>query len=338
MKQYIIKENEAGQRFDKYLMKLLKQAPSSFVYKMLRKKNITLNGKKADGNEKLTCGDEIKLFFSDESFDKLAGAEKQVIDVPADVKILQKQEIVYEDDNVIIVNKPVGELSQKAEKNDVSINERILFYLKNTSSNDEAFTPSICNRLDRNTSGLIIAGKSLKGLQDVAELLKTHELKKYYLCVVQGTFNKQVDLTAYIIKNEKDNKVTVYDHEMPETEKIMAEYIPLISSGGYTLLAVNLKTGKPHQIRAHLSYLGFVLLGDKKYGYKPVQGISLSHQLLHAFMLIFPDDVRRLSDLQNKVITCNPPKEFMHTAYKLFGNEEVNNAILEFERTKGFRT
>lgn len=332
MKQYTIKENEAGQRFDKFLVKLLKNVPSSFVYKMLRKKNITLNGKKADGSEKLNRGDEVKLFFSDESFEKIAGGKAEEAQQP-NVPVLKRNEIVYEDDNVIIVNKPVGELSQKAEKNDVSINERILYYLTTPGVQDEAFTPGICNRLDRNTSGLIIAGKSLKGLQDIGELLKKHQLKKYYLCVCKGELNKHLDITAYIQKDENENKVKVFSKEQPGTEKIMAEYTPLICGGGFSLVAVNLKTGKPHQIRAHLSSLGYTLLGDKKYGYKPVEGIHVSHQLLHAFMLVFPKDVRRLEGLSDKVITCMPPSEFNKIAGKLFGEENVKNAILEFQRS-----
>lgn len=295
MKQYIVKENESGQRFDKLLLKILKNVPSSFVYKMLRKKNITLNGKKADGSEKVSVGDEIKLFFSDESFDKFAGntsGQNTAGETP--VPSLKPYEIVYEDDNIIIVNKPVGELSQKAVKEDISVNERIVAYLSSNMNKDEAFTPGVCNRLDRNTSGLIVAGKSLKGLQDIGGLLKSHELKKYYLCLCEGELKKHLDLTAYLCKDEKDNKVAIYEKEMPGTERIMAEYAPVLVRDGFSLVGVNLKTGKPHQIRAHLSSLGFPLLGDVKYGYKPVQGIHVSNHLLHAFLLVFPKDTKRL--------------------------------------------
>lgn len=334
MKQITIKENEAGQRFDKLLLKLLKNVPMSFIYKMLRKKNITLNGKKADGSEKLMKGDEVRLFFSDESFEKFAGGNETE---PTGC-FLKKDEIIFEDENIIIVNKPIGELSQKAEASDVSINERILAYLSDNRQKNEAFTPGVCNRLDRNTSGLIIAGKTLKGLQDISEMLKEHTLKKYYFCICVGTLNKEVSGVAYIKKNEKTNKVSVSEEKKEDSEKIEATYRPVVSTTHFSLVAVNLKTGKPHQIRAHLASLGHPLLGDVKYGYKPVGGITAKHQMLHAFMLVFPKNTLRLNGLENKVISCMPPKDFLKTAKEIFGDKEVTDAILEFERLKRLGT
>ena len=170
MKQFTISPNESGQRFDKYLKKLLSNASGSFVYKMLRKKNITLNDHKADGTEKLNAGDLVKLFLSDETFEKFSGVDETNSEYMKLKSIDSgRLQVVYEDDDVIIINKPSGMLSQKAVPEDISANEYILSYLIRKGSLSEeqfkTFKPSICNRLDRNTSGLLIAGKTLKGVQ-----------------------------------------------------------------------------------------------------------------------------------------------------------------------------
>jgi 23S rRNA pseudouridine955/2504/2580 synthase len=183
MKQFYVQQNEAGQRLDKLLLKLLNKAPKSFIYKMLRKKNIVLNGKKADGSEKLVVQDEIKLFLSDETIEQF--------NEPVDTTVVDhKLTILYEDRHILIINKPLGILSQKAVKEDVSIVEHIISYLLTsgqiTREQLASFKPAVCNRLDRNTSGILIAGKSLLGLQEMARLLKDRGLDKYYLCIVKG--------------------------------------------------------------------------------------------------------------------------------------------------------
>ncbi len=345
MIKYVIKTNEAGQRFDKLLMKILKEAPSSFVYKMLRKKNIVLNGKKSDGKEQVAEGDEISFFLSDDTFYKFKGEnafdpEKSgETGKTAQVKGLVPSEIVYEDDDVLIVNKPAGELSQKAVPTDVSVNDRIIAYLTEKGiGKDEAFKPGICNRIDRNTSGLIIAGKSMKGLQDMAEMLKNRSFKKYYLCLCAGELKQSFNKVSYIKKNEKTNRIDVFDKETPGSERIEAAYKPLIARDGCSLLAVDLITGKSHQIRGQLASLGHPLLGDVKYGYRDDPGIHASHHMLHSFMAVFPDDTLRLKGLSGKVVSCDPPAQFLNTAYKLFGKEEYENAAGKLKRLKGFGT
>ena len=182
MKQLVVKELESGQRLDKFLGKYLKEAPKSFLYKMLRKKNITLNGKKATGNEKLQPNDEIKLFLSDDTLEKFRGEEKS--------SSRTKLDIVYENSHVLFVNKPAGMLSQKAEKEDVSLVEYITGYLLEkkclTKEDLRTFRPGVCNRLDRNTSGIVAAGKTVQGLQEMSLWFKERNLHKYYLTLVKG--------------------------------------------------------------------------------------------------------------------------------------------------------
>ena len=354
MKSFLVSQNEAGQRLDKLLTKYMDTAPKSFFYKMLRKKNITLNGKKAEGSEKLAEGDEIRLFLSDETIagfqsEKRRGAldiSEGKATVKQTVPMLKSQEIVYEGKHLLIVNKPAGELSQKAKKEDISINERIVEYLKATQDiGKDSFTPGVCNRLDRNTTGLLIAGKSLAGLQEAAVLLRQRTLHKYYLCIVGGKADKPKHLKGYLKKEESTNTVTVVSEEELKKkgldakayDKIETKLIPLVTNGAETLLAIQLITGKTHQIRAHLASIGLPFLGDTKYG-NGKHTLHLKYQLLHAYMLQFPVLSGALSEVSEKVITVEPPAKFAGTAEKLFGKEEWKNAVLEFTRVKRLRT
>lgn len=314
MKEYKIGKNEANQRFDKYLHKLLKEAGSGFLYKMLRKKNITLNGKKADGTEKLKEGDVVKLFLSDETFQKFSGETIFATEflIP-EAKREFELSILYEDDDILIINKPKGMLSQKSSPSDFSANEYILDYLLRTNQVTaeelKTFRPSICNRLDRNTSGLLIAGKSLKGLQNMAEQLKSRSMKKYYRCIVKGTVTKPQKISGYLLKDEKTNQVTVLKENTDKAKYIETEYQPIMQyQGKYTLLEVHLITGRSHQIRAHLASIGNPILGDEKYGNHALnqelaKRFSIKGQLLHAYRLEFPDGF---------IVTAPLPEEFSY--------------------------
>ena len=178
---------------------------------MLRKKNIVLNGKKATGNEHLRKGDSVKLFLADDTIAKFQAAGKTVEE---NIKNTVKLDVIYEDQNVIFINKPSGMLSQKAKETDVSVVENVTAYLLEsgqlTKENLQTFRPSICNRLDRNTSGLIVAGKSLAGLQQMGELFKERTLKKYYLCIVKGRITEPAHISGYLVKNEKTNRVSFF--------------------------------------------------------------------------------------------------------------------------------
>lgn len=328
MKRIDIKENEAGQRLDKFLHKYLKEAPGSFLYKMLRKKNITLNDKKVSGSEKLKIGDEIKLFLSDETIDKFSGKsigyKNESHSVKNDYKAAYDKygrlEIIFENKHILIVNKPSGILTQKSNPNDVSLNEWFIGYLlANQIITDEeltTFKPSVCNRLDRNTSGMVICGKTLLGSQKMSQLLKERSLHKYYRLYVKGIIKGSSTLEGYIEKDRKTNKVKVTDQPAHTgSSYIKTAYQPLSYGNDMTLLEVELITGKTHQIRVHLASIGHPIIGDYKYGDKNMNDYykkkyQINNQLLHAYRLEFPELKDEFIDMNELIVTAKPPKVF----------------------------
>ena len=321
MQEIIVTANEAGQRFDKLMAKYLNEAPKSFIYKMLRKKNIVLNGKKATGNEKLEVGDRIKLFLADETIDKFSKMTVQ--------KTKQKLDVIYEDDNILFINKPVGMLSQKADAKDESLVEHIITYLLDSGQLAEEelrkFKPSICNRLDRNTSGLVVAGKSLLGLQKMSELFKERSMKKYYRCLVTGEVKEKQYIKGYLHKDEAINKVMISQKELKDSLPIETEYEPLWTNGKCTLLEVHLITGRTHQIRAHLASVNHWIIGDYKYGNRKLNDIykqkyGLESQLLPAYRLELPELFGELENISLQQFTAPLPRLFERIL-----EEEKNN-------------
>ena len=327
MQHIQVTTNEAGQRLDKLLHKLLPDAGNSFLYKMLRKKNITLNGKKTEGKEVLSLGDDVKIFLSDETYVKFGGklvTEHTSIDIKPYLDAYQTFKeipIVFENEHILIANKPSGVLSQKASDKDLSINEWFIGYLLHTKQitqeNLIRFKPSICNRLDRNTSGLILCGKTLPGTQQLNQWIKDRDIKKFYRLFVLGTMLKGDRIEGYLSKNEKTNKVTISDKELPNSSAIATVYKPLQVYGNITYMEVELITGKTHQIRAHLSSVGHPLIGDFKYGNPEYNGVfkrayGVEDQLLHAYRLEFPvlSEDHLLYELSGKVLYAEEPEVY----------------------------
>ena len=315
MQKITIGENEAGQRFDKMLAKYLNKAPKSFLYKMLRKKNIILNGRKASGSEKLQTGDEVKLFLSDETIAGFSQNHFQCTD--------QKLDILYEDENIALINKPAGMLSQKASPEDVSLVEHFITYLVQsgqlTKEAMRTFHPSVCNRLDRNTSGIVAAGKSMAGLQDLSRLFKDRTIGKYYLCLVDGRVEYSSHIRGYLKKNNRTNQVEISEKEKPGSSAIETEFSPFKTGADTTLLEVHLITGKTHQIRAHLASVGHPILGDQKYGDSKLNDTccrkyNLNHQLLHAYKITFPQLDGALSNLSGQEFFADLPLHFQRIA------------------------
>lgn len=287
MKKFLIEKNDSGQRLDKFIAKAVPALPKSLMYKEIRRKNIKINGKRAEISQKLCEGDEVSIYVKDEFF----ATVREKFDF---LSASKKLTVVYEDENIILLDKSVGILSHPDdnEYNDTLIS-RVKRYLYEKGEydpkNENSFTPALVNRIDRNTGGLVIAAKNSESLRILNEKLKNREIKKYYLCVIHGTPEKKSGcLISYMIKDEKNNKVRVFDCEVPGSKTMKSEYRVLEEKNGLSLVEVELHTGRTHQIRAQFSHIGHPLLGDGKYGTNALnKKYGYKKQFLYSYKLRF---------------------------------------------------
>jgi len=324
MKEVNITEKEENQRLDKFLLKYFNTAPKSFVYKMLRKKRIKYNGKKAEGSEIIKSGDTLQMYLAEETMSGFM-QEKEIS------KAERHFGIVYEDDNLLIVSKPAGLLvhPEKSEDKNTLI-DQILYYLYEKGqydmSKESSFTPAICNRLDRNTGGIVIAGKNLAAVQAVNKAIAERKIKKYYITMVRGEFTEEKELFGYHIKDELTNKVKVLKKEAPGAKKILTKVKPLAVNDNFSLLEIDLITGKSHQIRAHLKAMGYPVIGDRKYGEERVNSrfkdkYGLNNQFLFAYKIVWQEEEGFTSYLNGKEFTAQLPDYIERIKRDYFGEE-----------------
>ncbi|MDO4514791.1 MAG: RluA family pseudouridine synthase, partial [Lachnospiraceae bacterium] len=236
-------------------------------------------------------------------------------------------EILFEDADIVLINKPAGMLSQSTGDGTPSVNEYLIGYLLGkgavTEESLRTFRPAVCNRLDRNTSGIIAAGKSLKGLQQLSRVFHDRTVHKDYLTLVDGVLKKEKKIKGYLIKDPNTNKVQILEQAAAEALPIETRYTPLGDNGSVTLLKVRLITGRAHQIRAHLAGIGHPILGDKKYASQKSVSSAYRHQLLHACRLEFPEDMGELDTLKGKVVLAPLPEAF----HKILTKEKLDSAL-----------
>lgn len=304
MREIIIDKNENEQRLDRFLKKYLAEAPQGFVYKMIRKKNVKLNGAKVQPETTIYEGDKIQLYLSDETIDKFIAKKEEVKS-----KIIPN--IIYEDNNIILINKSTGILSHGASKEfEENIVDSMVSYLIQKGDFvpriQKTFTPSICNRLDRNTSGIIIGAKNYESLKIINEAIKKGKIRRFYKTIVKGNIKKEFTAEAYLSKDEERNRVTIYKDDLEGTKKIETIIKPLKNKKGYSLLEIELITGRTHQIRGHLSSLGYPVIGDRKYGDGNInkefkEKYSLENQWLHGYKVEFNGLSDELQYLNSKI-------------------------------------
>lgn len=301
--------NEAGQRLDKFIRKWMKDVPLSAIYKAIRKGDIKINGKKGKEKQFLEEGDivetrEIKSEVKKEKFERIENDHLK---------------ITYEDENILIIEKWPGVLVHSDSPNGAStLTDYALSYLFDkgdyTPEKEVTFTPAPCNRLDRNTSGVVIFGKNFESLKLLNEMIRERRIKKYYVALVKGRIaDKRYE--AYISKNEDDNISNVFNEPKANTKKIAMEVKTIQSCGTFSFVEIDLITGRSHQLRAHLAHLGNPIVGDSKYGEKKLNSFfinkyGLDYQFLYAYKLIFKDCPERLSYMENKTISESLPPIF----------------------------
>lgn len=306
MKEFTINKNDSGQRVDKFIEKAVPLLPKSLMYKYIRTKRIKLNGKRCEISTRLCENDLMQLYIGDEFFE--TAPDRVFLSVPADISV------VYEDENILLCDKKNGLVVHEDDENtaDTLIN-RILHYLYNKGEYDpdseNSFTPALCNRLDRNTGGIVIAAKNAEALRILNEKIKERELEKRYLCITIGVPPKKSDtMTAYLEKDEKTKTVKVTDRKTPNNKTIITSYKVLKTDGKLSLVEVKLDTGRTHQIRAHFAHIGCPLLGDGKYGIGEVnRKYRIKTQALYSYKLkfTFRTDSGILEYLDGREFTVN---------------------------------
>ena len=305
MKEFTINANDAGQRVDKFLTKAVPLLPQNLLYKYIRLKRVKLNGKRCEISTRLAEGDLLALYINDEFF---SPPQKCLEFLSAPIRL----DILYEDDNLLLVDKRPGLVVHEDDSRlpDTLIN-RILHYLYQKGEyqpeQENSFVPALCNRIDRNTGGIVIAAKNAASLRVLNQKIKDRELQKLYLCIVHGRMPNTSDtLKGYLVKNSETNTVTVSERPLKDGRTILTRYRVLAEHGHRSLLEVDLLTGRTHQIRAHLASIGHPLLGDAKYGHqRDNKGTGHKFQALYSYKLTFRfrTDAGILNYLDGKTFT-----------------------------------
>lgn len=332
MKEIIIDKNEQEQRLDRFLKKYLKNAPLSTIYKFIRK-DVKVNGKKVKANFVLQLGDRLTLYLSTDKINEFTKSDR-ILELQGDSFDLRKLDVAYEDDNILVANKPSGLLTHgDATEKKHHLTNYVVDYLISNGSYvprvEKTFTPSPVNRLDRNTTGLVLFAKNNDTLREINECMRNREaVKKFYLTIVKGTLEAPLDLCNAAIKDLERNKVKIVDYtrdmDCQGAKNMETKVWPIASNSGYSLVKVQIITGRTHQIRVHLSNEGYPIIGDIKYGNRRINDLmrrkfNLKGQLLHAYRLEFYKLTGFLSYLNDMAVEVPMPDKMLSINNHLLG-------------------
>ncbi|MCC3373327.1 RluA family pseudouridine synthase [Cohnella sp. REN36] len=279
--------SESGKRLHRYLRNLMPNLPLGQIYKMIDQGKVKINGKRKNQNYELASGDELTLYLEETQYTEASIGQKKAKYVGVNANI----DVVYEDDQLLVAAKPAGMLTHpdQTDQKDTLVNRVHAYLYKKGELDSPIFMPATANRLDRNTSGLVLVGKTAGMLHQLNQWIQKHELEKYYVTIVEGKLVGEGELTGALVRDEKANRTRVAGvrDAQEDAKSATTRYRALSSENGYTLVEVELVSGRTHQIRTHFQSIGHPLLGDVKYGGRIFAGIN--HQLLHAWRIVLPD-------------------------------------------------
>ncbi len=280
MKSIVIGKNEDGQRLDRFLLKYLNNSSRSNIFKLIRKKVFKVNGVKVKEEYFLKDGDVLEMYLSDETLASLMTEEEPITAEEADL------DIIFEDDEILVVNKPKGLLTHPDQSEyKKTLASFVQIYLKHLAT--RTFKPAPIHRLDKNTSGIVVFAKTYDALKRYNELMRARKIQKFYQCVVHGKVSEAGEVIGYLTKDEASNKVSLSEMSDDAAKYCHTKYRPIQNLGKYTLLEVELLTGRSHQIRASMSYIDHPIVGDFKYGGRRIK--SVDSQLLHGYKVVIED-------------------------------------------------
>ena len=316
MQKFVVSDKESGQTLEKYVKKVLSEAPLSFLYKLFRKKDIKVNGHWEKEKFILKENDEVTIYITNSQLDEFKKTAKNVVNENI------SNWIVYEDKNILIINKPRGVIVQKDESNSAALDEMVISYLINKGeydpNKDLGYTPAPSHRLDRNTAGLIVFGKNIETLRYLSTIMSDKKMiEKKYLALVVGDIEKEGEIVAPLQKNSKSGKVYV-----SEAGKIaITRYKPIKKLNGFTLVEVQLLTGRTHQIRVHFAYINHPVVGDSKYGdFSLNKEIENKYHFRNQFLVSYELKFNRLEE---------PLKYLSNKSFKIDLPDELNDLLLK---------